>query len=259
MRKRFRGVRWLALAALVVGVVAVPSALADDAQGQAESLGSSLWFVELNGKPAADGGNVNANRAEKAAFREEAKKAGSRSRSASRSTGSGTGFPSGPPLTARASRTLRGSRLSIRCLPWRSRRQRRPIPISTTALSMTGADIAQSELGFDGSGVRVAVMDTGIDLDHSDLGGDGTAGEPFTNSRVVAQHDFVGDTYNANPADPSYQPVPNPDAFADDCNGHGTHVSGIVGADGDPGAAAYTVSPRAWSWCVPRLRLCRLH
>ena len=34
MRKLTRGVRWFALAALVAGVVAVPSALADDPQGR---------------------------------------------------------------------------------------------------------------------------------------------------------------------------------------------------------------------------------
>ena len=40
-----------------------------------------------------------------------------------------------------------------------------------TALAMTGADVAQSDLGLTGRGVRVAVMDTGIDYDHPDLGG----------------------------------------------------------------------------------------
>ncbi len=76
MKHRLRGVRWLALVALVAGVVAVPSALADEPQGQAEPLGSGLWFVEMNGQPTAAGGTLSAVKAEKAAFRAEAKKAG---------------------------------------------------------------------------------------------------------------------------------------------------------------------------------------
>ncbi len=42
MKERLRGVRWIALAAIVAGVIAVPSALVDDPEGQAESLGSGL-------------------------------------------------------------------------------------------------------------------------------------------------------------------------------------------------------------------------
>ena len=52
MRKRFRGARLFALVTLIAGVVAVPSALADQHRREAESLGSGMWFVELNG--AAD-------------------------------------------------------------------------------------------------------------------------------------------------------------------------------------------------------------
>ncbi|MGH2446838.1 MAG: S8 family serine peptidase [Candidatus Limnocylindria bacterium] len=101
-------------------------------------------------------------------------------------------------------------------------------PELATALTMTGADIAQSELGFTGKGVKVAVMDTGIDYDHPDLGGCFGPG-----CRVATGWDFVGDAYNADPSSPDYSPIPVPDPDPDDCQGHGTHVSGIVGASGE--------------------------
>ncbi len=107
-------------------------------------------------------------------------------------------------------------------------------PDLVSALTMTGADIAQSELGFDGTGIRVGIIDTGVDYDHPDLGGSGTDGETgFPTAKVVAGYDFVGDDYNADPESEDYQPVPMPDPDPDDCNGHGTHVAGIAGAQGD--------------------------
>jgi minor extracellular serine protease Vpr len=107
-------------------------------------------------------------------------------------------------------------------------------PDMATALGMTGADIAQNELGLTGEGVKVAVMDTGIDIDHPDLGGPG-----FPNSRVVAGYDLVGDDYNEASSDPDRR-VPHPDAVPDDCQGHGTHVAGIVGANGEGRADGIT-------------------
>jgi minor extracellular serine protease Vpr len=96
-------------------------------------------------------------------------------------------------------------------------------PELMTALAMTGADFAQSELGLTGAEVKVAVMDTGIDYNHPDLGGG-------KGNRVTHGWDFVGDAFNASdPANDS--PIPDDDPM--DCNGHGTHVAGIVGADGD--------------------------
>jgi subtilisin family serine protease len=100
-------------------------------------------------------------------------------------------------------------------------------PELATALAMTGADVVHSELGYTGAGIKVAIMDTGIDYDHPDLGGCFGPG-----CRVFTGWDFVGNAYNANPADTAYNPVPAPDPYPDDCNGHGTHVSGIVGANG---------------------------
>jgi subtilisin family serine protease len=107
-------------------------------------------------------------------------------------------------------------------------------PDMATALGMTGADVAQNELGLTGEGVKVAVMDTGIDIDHPDLGGPG-----FPNDRVVAGYDLVGDDYNANSSDPDRR-VPHPDAVPDDCQGHGTHVAGIVGANAEGRADGIT-------------------
>lgn len=114
-------------------------------------------------------------------------------------------------------------------------------PAMDSALGMTGADIAQSELGFTGDGLRVGIVDTGIDIDHPDLGGGGTPGETaFPTGRVVAGYDFVGDDYNADDTSAAYQPVPSPDDNPDDCNGHGSHVAGIVGASGDSAAGGVT-------------------
>ena len=71
-------------------------------------------------------------------------------------------------------------------------------------------------------GVSLAVMDTGIDYDHPDLGGCFGPG-----CRVETGYDFVGDDYDAET-----NPFTEPDEDPDDCQGHGTHVAGIVGADG---------------------------
>ncbi|WP_223147517.1 S8 family serine peptidase [Georgenia wutianyii] len=115
----------------------------------------------------------------------------------------------------------------------------RPVsePELRTALTMSGADVAQSELGFTGEGLKVGVIDTGVDYDHPDFGGAGVDGEtPFPNDKVVAGYDFVGDDFNADSTSAGYQPVRFPDADPDDCGGHGTHVAGIVAADGDTAA-----------------------
>nr|WP_269452094.1 S8 family serine peptidase [Tessaracoccus coleopterorum] len=107
-------------------------------------------------------------------------------------------------------------------------------PAMFTAGTMTGADIARSELGLTGEGIKVGVIDTGIDYDHPAFGGSGTnGGTTFPTARVAYGYDFVGDDYNADPASDGYNPIPKPDGNPDDCEGHGTHVAGIVGADDD--------------------------
>ncbi len=114
---------------------------------------------------------------------------------------------------------------------------------------MTGADIAQSELGYTGAGVKVAVMDTGVDYQHPDLGGCFGPG-----CRVAFGWDFVGDTFNADPSSTAYNPVPAPDNDPDDCNGHGTHVAGIIGANGTVTGVAPDVTfgaYRVFGWVGP--------
>src|SRR5664279_2903508 len=103
----------------------------------------------------------------------------------------------------------------------------------TSALAMTGADIAYSELGYTGQGIKVGVIDTGIDIDHPDLGGTGRPGTtPFPSSRVKWGYEFVGDAYDSAGSTAAKE-TPKPDGNPDDCNGHGTHVAGIIGANGD--------------------------
>jgi subtilisin family serine protease len=72
-------------------------------------------------------------------------------------------------------------------------------------------------------GVTVAVVDTGVDLDHPDLLGN-----------LVPGWDFVGG-----------------DASPDDGHGHGTHVSGTIGAVGDNGTGVAGV---AWDASIMPLK-----
>ena len=101
-------------------------------------------------------------------------------------------------------------------------------PEMKSAIEMTGAAAAQAGPdGATGAGIKVGVIDTGIDYDHPDLGGGFGAG-----FHVAYGYDFVGDRYDAATDGGTYQ-IPHPDADPDDCNGHGTHVAGIIGATGN--------------------------
>jgi subtilisin family serine protease len=75
-------------------------------------------------------------------------------------------------------------------------------------------------LDYNGSGIRVAVLDTGIDSNHPELSDSIEGGKSFV-------------TYTSS--------------FEDD-NGHGTHVSGIITANGDVDAKAKGVAPDAKIW-----------
>ncbi|KAI8056101.1 peptidase S8/S53 domain-containing protein, partial [Syncephalis plumigaleata] len=74
-----------------------------------------------------------------------------------------------------------------------------------------------------GSGIKVGIVDSGIDYLHPALGGCFGAG-----CKVAYGHDFVGDDFtNAVWPAPGWKPVEDDDPL-DTCNGHGTHVAGLI-------------------------------
>ncbi|MDP9322099.1 MAG: S8 family serine peptidase [Acidobacteriota bacterium] len=93
----------------------------------------------------------------------------------------------------------------------------------TGTMERTGATIGSTwvreNLGLDGAGVGVAIIDSGVTSGHDDLGG----------GRVVHFADFV-----------DFQPL------ASDEYGHGTHVAGIIAGSGyDSNSARRGVAPAA--------------
>jgi minor extracellular serine protease Vpr len=217
---------YAAVAAALGMVIAAPGAAAQTAGGP----GTSRWFVELDGAPAADGTSRSALIAEQNRFKDAAKAAGiSYRRHYSYSTlFNGVSIDAGDQAISEI-RHLDGV-AAVHPVHTVQLAQQVPAafnPDLAYAITMTGVDIAQSRLGYTGRGVHVAIMDSGVDYDHPDLGGCFGRG-----CRVSTGYDFVGDDYDFEPSDPTWQPVPHPDPDPDDCFGHGTHVAGIVGADG---------------------------
>ena len=85
--------------------------------------------------------------------------------------------------------------------------------------AVVGAASVHEDLGFDGTGVGIAIVDSGVTRSHSDL-------EP---NRVVHFVDFI-----------RMQPLPY------DGYGHGTHVAGIIAGSGyESGGARRGIAPGA--------------
>ncbi|KAF8800239.1 subtilisin-like protease [Phlegmacium glaucopus] len=85
---------------------------------------------------------------------------------------------------------------------------------------MTGVDKLHAD-GVIGTGIKIGIIDTGLDYNHPALGAGFGSGH-----KVIGGYDFVGDAYNGTDTS---QPVPDNDPL--DCDGHGTHVAGIIGAN----------------------------
>lgn len=73
--------------------------------------------------------------------------------------------------------------------------------------------------GYTGKGVRIAIVDTGVDYKHPALGGCFGKGCLISGGYDLAGHKYDG----SGPPEPAPYPY-------DDCDGHGTHVAGIIGA-----------------------------
>ncbi len=221
----------------MAGLAPAQTASANDINLAASELRAlpGAWLVQLSSEPTASGSSKAKLATERAALRKAAKAAGVQftERREFDTLWNGISIEASA-ADAKRLKSLAGVAgvwpvAIIDAPPTRSGAS----PELFTAIAMTGADIAQSELGYTGEGIKVAVMDTGVDIDHPDFGGSGTNGTtPFPSARVAYGYDFVGDNFNADPSSAAYDPVAMPDPNPDDCNGHGSHVAGIVGANG---------------------------
>jgi serine protease AprX len=95
------------------------------------------------------------------------------------------------------------------------------------------ADSVRDELGIDGTGVTVAVVDSGIDATHPDLA---------YGSKVVENVKILGEEHYAPGISLAVPGVVDTDTTS----GHGTHVAGIVAGDGTASGGRYRgVAPGA--------------
>jgi minor extracellular serine protease Vpr len=211
----------------LLAMLLAASALAQEVPISADES-PRAWLVELSSPPTVEGGSLATVRAEKDAFRAAARRAGLAisERFAFDTLWNGISVVADRTQVAALQRI--GGVKAIWPVENFSVPPTTPVlePELVTALSMTGADVVQAALGLTGAGVKVAIVDTGIDYLHPDLGGCFGPG-----CRVAVGFDFVGDAFDSSNADPARQ-VPHPDPDPMDCAGHGTHVTGIVGAHG---------------------------
>jgi minor extracellular serine protease Vpr len=241
----------LAVTLLCITGLAVAPAGAGDGSGSGPIGGAAnetatKWFVELSSPPAVKGTSKAVLKAERDAFKANAAAVGVKltERYSYDSLWNGVSVSVAPSQVA-ALRSVTGVKavypVETLSLP-PSESIGNNIDLKN-AVGLTGADIAQTELGLDGSGVTIAIVDSGLDYTLPEFGGCFGPG-----CKVRGGFDLVGDAYNATPG-PAFDPVPHPDANPLPCDpdvadraevlgagasdaAHGTHVAGIAAADG---------------------------
>jgi subtilisin family serine protease len=239
-------------AALVAGLLVTAPALADgeglESLGTASGLGVEVptvdeiraagetpvpgrWLVEVEGEPVLRGGSEASATATQETVAERAEAAEIPLEVEETFT---TGW-NGMSVTiddadAQKLQDLKGVRAVYPVLEVAAPEPADAEPADAYANAMTGVDQVQQVDGLTGEGITVAVIDSGIDYNNPDLGGSGVDDEraDFPGDRVVGGYDLVGDDYDSRQGTD-----PVPDEYPDDCGGHGSHVAGIIGADGE--------------------------
>ncbi|KAG0244230.1 hypothetical protein BGX31_009626 [Mortierella sp. GBA43] len=122
----------------------------------------------------------------------------------------------------------------IHKLPTTFKSKKKPTDPEVASLhSMTGVDVVQKKYKLTGKGIKVGVIDTGLDYKHPAFAVPGAKEGCFGKGcRVQYGYDFVGDAFDGSKGRKE-------DKDPMDCEGHGTHVAGIIG-----GNALHITSPK---------------
>jgi subtilisin family serine protease len=249
---------WLPLAlAALAAVLVLPSFAGADSIQSVPMAGPNnetptAWFVQLSGAPTAAGGNAASVKAGQDAFFAGAKKLGLNVKQRYAYGTLWNGVSVNVPLSQVGSlSSISGvtAVYPVRAFSLPPTAQGTINPDDLGSNPMIGDDPTAGGVGNDfGQGIKVAVIDSGIDYTNPDLrnGPCNHLGDP--GCRVIGGYDFVGDSYDDTPTDPAFQPVPHPGNDPAPCDpntadaivnaggstssdaGHGTHVTGIIGA-----------------------------